>query len=308
MTVPGWRQFATFSPTPGAEFPALLRNGRTSVAGTIAGIGLGLSTYLVLWSLVNQIVVAVAWKLSGATGPFSEYYAQSVRFENPWGMLGAHLGIAVLIPVSMGLLLVFHSTSPRWLVSVTGRIRWGYLAGAMLIAVALINGLHWLRTSAGMTVNPQQDFWLFLVVIIGTSPLQSAAEEIFFRGYLVQACGSLVTSPWFSIVASALVFALFHGIQNAPMFLDRFGFGLLMGVLVWRTGGLEAAIGCHVVNNLSAFIWAGLVSTVAEVRALQQIDWVATAWDLGTFALFTGLALALGVRLGLQTQVQPVAA
>ena len=69
------------------------------------------------------------------------------------------------------------------------------------------------------------------------------------------------------MVASALVFALFHGTQNLPLFLDRFGFGLLAGVLVVRTGGLEAGIAAHVANNVFAFVWAGLTRTIAEVKA-----------------------------------------
>ena len=88
------------------------------------------------------------------------------------------------------------------------------------------------------------------MVILLTSPLQAAAEEIFFRGYLMQALGSLVAKPWFGVVASALVFALLHGTQNLPLFVDRLAFGLLAGLLVWRTGGLEAGIAAHVVNNV----------------------------------------------------------
>ena len=101
-----------------------------------------------------------------------------------------------------------------------------------------------------MPGRPQPGFWGFLVVIILTSPLQAAAEEIFFRGYLMQALGSLVAQPWFGVVVSAVVFALMHGVQNPALFLDRLGFGLLAGFLVWRTGGLEAGIGAHVINNI----------------------------------------------------------
>ena len=66
-----------------------------------------------------------------------------------------------------------------------------------------------------------------------------------------------------------------------------------------RTGGLEAAIGAHVINNVMAFSYAGLYSTIAEVKVTQTIDWGDLAWDLGGFGVFTVLALLLGRRLGL---------
>ena len=51
----------------------------------------------------------------------------------------------------------------------------------------------------------------------------------------------------------ALLFALAHGAQDAPIFVDRFAFGLVAGVLVITTGGLEAGIAMHVLNNFLAF-------------------------------------------------------
>ena len=112
--------------------------------------------------------------------------------------------------------------------------------------------------------------WGFLVVIMLTSPLQATAEEVFFRGYLMQALGSLVAQPWFGVVVSAVVFALLHGTQNLPLFLDRLGFGLLAAVLVWRTGGLEAGIAAHIINNVFAYVLAGLTTSVAEIRAIPR--------------------------------------
>ncbi|MBK8459371.1 MAG: CPBP family intramembrane metalloprotease [Micropruina sp.] len=108
--------------------------------------------------------------------------------------------------------------------------------------------------------------------------------------------------PWFGVVTSAAIFALFHvSQQNLPLFLDRFAFGVLAGVLVVRTGGLEAAIGAHVVNNVLAFVSAGLVTSIAEVKAIQQVGWSEAAWDLAGFTFFTLAALWLGRRMNVAT-------
>ena len=87
------------------------------------------------------------------------------------------------------------------------------LVCCLVIAVVALNGVL-LIFGAGRAAglgSMQPGFWGFLMVILLTSPLQAAAEEIFFRGYLMQALGSLVARPWFGVVVSALVFALLHG-------------------------------------------------------------------------------------------------
>ena len=71
------------------------------------------------------------------------------------------------------------------------------------------------------------------------------------------------------MVVSSVVFALLHGTQNLPLFVDRLAFGLLAAVLVWRTGGLEAGIAAHVINNVFAYSVAGLTTSVAALKAIK---------------------------------------
>ena len=107
---------------------------------------------------------------------------------------------------------------------------------------------------------------------------------------VLQALGSLVAKPWFGVVGSSVVFALLHGTQNWPLFIDRLAFGLLAAVLVWRTGGLEAGIAAHVVNNIFAYLIAGFTTGIPALKAVQGITWVDAAFDAGGFALFAVLA------------------
>src|SRR3712207_7289801 len=48
-----------------------------------------------------------------------------------------------------------------------------------------------------------------------------------------------------------------HGQFEPIVFLDRFAFGLAASAVVWLTGGLEAAIVLHAVNNVVVFLLAG---------------------------------------------------
>ena len=55
----------------------------------------------------------------------------------------------------------------------------------------------------------------------------------------------------------APLFSAAHGPQDLLTFLDRFAFGLAASAVVWLTGGLEAAIVLHAVNNVLVFVLAG---------------------------------------------------
>ena len=103
--------------------------------------------------------------------------------------------------------------------------------------------------------------WLLLVVLL-TTPLQSAAEEYLFRGYLSQAIAGWIRPPAGRRgrrppSSPRRCSPPPHGPPDLPTFLDRFAFGLAASAVVWLTGGLEAAIVLHAVNNVLVFVLAG---------------------------------------------------
>ena len=110
----------------------------------------------------------------------------------------------------------------------------------------------------------------FLLVVLLLTPLQAAGEEYAFRGYLQQAFGGLFGSRVLAVGLSALLFALAHGLgQSWPIFVDRLAFGLVAGALVILTGGLEAGIAMHVLNNFLAF---GLALAFSDMAQHAQPD------------------------------------
>jgi membrane protease YdiL (CAAX protease family) len=292
-------------PPGGASYPQILRGQWYAWWRSVAGVILGLSLFLLVTTVVSQALVMVFWATTAGDQPYRDYFTKAFAFELPTGMLAVNLGLATLIPIAWALMAMIHQMRPRWLSSVQPRIRWRYLFGCLAIAAVALNGVMLLSTTVGkpLSVQTQQDFWAFLAVIVLTSPIQAAAEEIFFRGYLLQALGSLVARPWFGVIASSVVFALLHGTQNVPLFVDRLAFGLLAGLLVWRTGGLEAGIAAHVINNVFAYLIAGLTTSVAALKAIKGIGWVDAAFDVGGFALFAVLAYALSRVMKLRTHV-----
>lgn len=292
-------------PPGGAAYPQILRGESYVWWRSVIGVVFGLSLFLLVTTVVSQALVLAFWAITAGDQPYPDYFAKAFGFELPLGMLAVNLGLAALIPIAWALMALVHHMLPRWLSSVQPRIRWRYLFACLAIAAVVLNGVMLLSTTVdkGLSYHPQKGLWGFLVVILLTSPIQAAAEEIFFRGYLLQALGSLVARPWFGVIASSLVFALLHGTQNLPLFIDRLAFGLLAGLLVWRTGGLEAGIAAHVINNVFAYLVAGLTTSIAALKAIKGIGWVDAAFDVGGFALFAVLAYGLSRLMKLRTHV-----
>jgi membrane protease YdiL (CAAX protease family) len=95
---------------------------------------------------------------------------------------------------------------------------------------------------------------LAVLVCVG-SPI---VEELFFRGLLLRSLlGSFEQigprlGPALSIVVTALVFALVH--FEALQFLGLAGFGVVLGLLAWRTGRLGPSIVAHMAFNTVTII------------------------------------------------------
>ncbi len=301
-------RFATDNVPVGVDYPHVLRTPGASGIVSATGVVLGLVTFMLGAPVVSRLLALGYWTARGRPGEFSATFASLRAYQVPFGFVVGHVGLMTLIPISCALVLFVHRVRPGYLSSVTGRLRWRWLALTTAVGFAslwLVLVAQNLTTPGGptWTIAPQEGAWLFIAVMLVTTPLQAAAEEYFFRGYLIQSLGSLVASPWFGIIASSAVFTLFHQSTNLALVVDRFAFGVLVGWLVVRTGGLEASIGAHVANNVTSFGLAALTSSVAEVKAITEVTWVVAAWDVGRFAMFAALIwlLARGDRPERQT-------
>ncbi|NNG19429.1 CPBP family intramembrane metalloprotease [Naumannella sp. ID2617S] len=214
-------------------------------------------------------------------------------------MLASHLGIITMIPIVLTVLHFVHRVPLGRIWSVSEGPRWRYLLACLLISVGVFAGYVGTLPLRGQPLHwqPQPGLLPFLLVILLLTPFQALAEEVLFRGYLLQGLGALFRSPWPAVLGSALLFALFHGAQNPQLFLSRLAFGLLAGWLVVRTGGLEAGIAAHVINNLFAFLLAGLTSTIAQVRQVTEVGWAQAFSDVITFAIVAVLTSVVAARM-----------
>ena len=246
-------------PSPGLSYPAVLRREplSTSAATSLGGVLAILAGYVVIVPGLAWLLVACAWVLNGTPGHFGVYREQAIGFQHLSGMVATHLAIGALVLLVLVVVARVHHLAPKWACSVQPGFRWRYALATLLVAVVMLNSVHWLsRWDDPPTWNPGAGWGWWMLAIVLTAPLQAAGEEFFFRGYLLQASGILGRANWVAVVVSALIFAGLHGTQDVPLFVDRLGFGLLIGTLVVLTGGLEAAFGVHAVKYVCGFGYA----------------------------------------------------
>jgi membrane protease YdiL (CAAX protease family) len=239
----------------------------------------------------------------------------------PAGLAYLNLALAGAILVAWLLNRVLHGLSPGWLASVRPRIRWTWFATCLALSVVALFAT--LVVSAALPSQGEgtefsggvNDFTSttrdFALVVLLLTPLQAAGEEYAFRGYLTQAFGGLFASlgPRASrvvaVLAPALLFALAHGAQDAPIFFDRFAFGVVAGILAISTGGLEAGIAMHVLNNWLAFGLALAFGDMASTLNPTGGSWWSIPVTLTQSLVYLGLALLAARRRGLGTTADP---
>lgn len=320
MSDPG--RCAAAAPTTdraGLEYHQILRLGRQGWAWPLLGV-----IFAVITFFVGQVLVVVV--VSGylfATGLDGDVIADRVSGKGevmPSYLAVVNLGWAAAIGGVWLTLFVVHGLKPRWAASVLPKIRWRWLvvcfaaAAVALVATLVVAALLPAQpgeAQLGGDLNAFTDRARdFLLVIALLTPLQAVGEEYAFRGYLTQAVGGAFRNPVFArvvaVVVPAFVFALAHGLgQGLPIFVDRFAFGLVAGALVIATGGLEAGIAMHVLNNFLAFGVALAFGDMTEALNATGGSWTQLPVTLTQSLVFVALVLVAARKWGIRTRTEP---
>jgi membrane protease YdiL (CAAX protease family) len=214
---------------------------------------------------------------------------------------------------------------PFWSVaSVLNRIRWrwllmcclpgvGYLVVSYVLGIvvdAIFPGQDAVGTDDGGSWVGLGAFVVPALVIICLVPFQSAAEEFVFRGWLIQAIGAygpdqkegrarwirtVFRTPWPGIVIGAAAFVSAHGYTGWAM-TDVFLFAVTVGWLTIRTGGLEAGIALHALNNLFAFLLPAATGGLDGWDVQGGAPWTLLLADIPSLAFYAAAVVWLSKR------------
>lgn len=127
---------------------------------------------------------------------------------------------------------------------------------ALLFAFSLNNLLSMtplVKMSAGYA-EANQNFYAapLLIQLVGSGILTPILEELVFRGIIFARLKRILGNFWISVVLSALIFALIHA--NIVQFIYAFALGIVLALLMERTGHFYGAAAGHMAANLFAVI------------------------------------------------------
>jgi membrane protease YdiL (CAAX protease family) len=297
---------------PGTPYHRLARTGAhrwwRTVLGTLFLVVAGAAG-----ALGGLLVVTAAAALAGRPDNVDGVPSFGARTD----LALSFLAIAVLLPATLLAARWVQRRPAGTLSSVTGRLRRRWLLTCLPVAGAAI--VLWLSAGLALAAVTGEDtglgdplagwgaFAVSMLVLLLVVPLQAAAEEYVMRGWLLQGLGAWFRSPWVPIVAQALVFAALHGWGTPWGFADLTVFGVVAGWLTVRTGGLEAAIALHVMNNLVGSAVAAAYGQLTLDETAADMPWQLAVADLPVLLGFAAVVLRLARRRGLTTRSTAVA-
>jgi len=279
------------------RYSQLLRGPRYRWGKPLLSLLLGLALVF-SFSFVTFVPPLVVGLATGVPDLGNYVFTTLTDIDNlgPVGFLALNLTLAILIPAVMLSIWLVHGVRPGFVSSVAGGIRWRWMLTCLLVILPV-----WvLYVGFDLLVHPstgaRPSFWVALLVIaLLTTPLQAAGEEYLFRGWIMQNVGAWFAHPVVGLVVatvlSAALFSLAHGSLDIWILATIGSFAVTACLATWRTGGLEAAIVLHVVNNLLSF-FITILSGGWE-NAFIGADTEGTVVQFALGALVNGVALAL---------------
>ncbi len=239
---------------------------------------------LVIWLFVGAIpVVALMVYLSMDGDPATSF--TGAGFVGVPVILEFLLTMSSFIPLLAATFLVVqfvHARPVKTLVTAEARIRWRRIfagAGVWLLIAALLSVIESFlypgRYALTFQPVPLLVFAVFALILI---PIQTSAEEFFFRGYLLQWMGLRLKSVWLLSLLNGALFFLPH-IANPEMAtnsvlvgLGYFVMGFFCALITLQDQGIELALGLHAANNLFAVLFANYDVTALPSPSLFTVQ------------------------------------
>ena len=218
-----------------------------------------------LWLYVAGFVIVMVVTIIFA---FPVVLVTDLKTQKPNVPAYQYLAVAILqfVGIIVGLWFVMkylHERPFKTLITPLSEINWKRIAQSaglwlgITVAVELL--FYNIYPEMYSFSLDMEDFLPALVVGLIMIPIQSTAEELLFRGYLLQGIGK--QNIWAGIIITSILFGLAHGLNPET---EKVGFalamsyymsvGLLFALLAIFDKKLELPIGIHAANNVYAFL------------------------------------------------------
>lgn len=164
----------------------------------------------------------------------------------------------------VGLLIVVKRVHKKTLTSIItaydkirfGRFFFAFAVWAVFLVISVLLAYFLNKDDVKIQFDPV-NFGFLVIVCVILMPIQTATEELIFRGYLVQGLSQVFKNGIFPLVITSLLFGMVHmtnpeakayGWVTMLPYYSIFGF--FLGAIALLDEGLELAMGIHCANNL----------------------------------------------------------
>ena len=163
-------------------------------------------------------------------------------------------------------------------------------AGEVRIGALVMLGLIFASSIPDFIFNNSDYKWSFdlekflpyLVIALLLIPMQTTAEEVFYRGWIQQRLEKGARSIWLVSTIGGLLFALPHLANpevSGNIALPIIGYGSTGFMLTWvtmRDKSMGLAVGAHAANNLSAGLLVSSIDSAlpsASLYVTPEVSW-----------------------------------
>jgi len=294
---------ASVLPVEPRQYHEFLRTPAMAWWRPIAALAMG----AVVWFLANLVITAGAMGYDLAVGntTLDNYTSMAAFKTTPAFFLANNLALATSIPIAALTQWACFGQRPRWMSSVVGRFRWSWFGEcvAWMLPVFVLSLALDVALNGPPPIQVTASTGFMIAAILLTTPLQAAGEEFLLRGL-----GQRAIAAWFprtvglvvSTAITGLIFMWLHGAGDPWLNVFYLVFAVTASVLAWRTGGLEAAIAMHVVNNLVSMTFLPFTD-ISEM--FNREDGAGSPWLLAQMALMLGAAALVLWRAKLRNVV-----
>lgn len=198
--------------------------------------------------LLDALQLAVSPR-AGARSLLSYWYELAVA-----GLASYAAALAVL-----GLATRFYRRSARSFLTVAPRFRWELVGAGFVIGVCMVGAVLLIQLlgpgarpsppllRAGESLTARLGY---AGMAAGFLYLAAVAEEIIFRGVLLQLSAAFTRSLPLILAVNGVIFSLAHFDPDPSGFVIRAFMGVGWAWIALRSGGIETTTGVHLANNL----------------------------------------------------------
>ncbi len=196
--------------------------------------------------------------------------------------LGYHLGLWLVVRF-------LHKRSFLTLFGPQKRVLWRQFRIGILIALGISFAAGLLQMFEPLLIAPQdqtqlernlptREWLLILIPALILIFIQIFAEELVFRGYMLQQLRARFQSVWIWAILPSVAFGLLHadpstwGINAVFYVIHTSVVGIVLSFVTLRTGNIGAAAGLHFGNNMSMVLMGNAGSLDGFSLFVAEVD------------------------------------